>query len=229
MARPTIAWSYSALSTFENCPRKYWATKVAKVVSDVNADNTEGDQDHKALQYHFQKGLALPPKLAFLQPLSDRLKAVPGERYVEYSMCLRQDLVPTHFRDWDNAWVRGAADYVIVDGEQATYLDWKKGKFRENDDQIELTALLLFRHFPQLKKVKGGLVFYNYGKVYPHIVRREDESRLWNGFYARVKEMEHAKIEDAWPTKPNPLCAWCPYKACPFNKLDERLRREGKL
>ncbi|MEV9402363.1 hypothetical protein AB0170_26945, partial [Klebsiella pneumoniae] len=130
-----------------------------KVVSDVNADNTEGDQDHKALQYHFQKGMALPPKLAFLQPLSDRLKAVPGERYVEYSMCLRQDLVPTHFRDWDNAWVRGAADYVIVDGEQATYLDWKKGKFRENDDQIELTALLLFRHFPQLKKVKGGLVF----------------------------------------------------------------------
>ncbi|MEF4262414.1 PD-(D/E)XK nuclease family protein, partial [Escherichia coli] len=94
----------SALSTFENCPRKYWATKVAKVVSDVNADNTEGDQDHKALQYHFQKGMALPPKLAFLQPLSDRLKAVPGERYVEYSMCLRQDLVPTHFRDWDNAW-----------------------------------------------------------------------------------------------------------------------------
>ena len=228
MARPIIAWSFSALNTFENCARKYWATKVRNLVSDINSDNLEGEADHKALQYHFAKGLPLPPKLAGLQPLSARIQSAPGETYVEYGMTLRQDFVPTKFNDWDNAWVRGAADLIKVNGTAAAYFDWKKGKYRESDDQIELTSLLIFAHFPQVEKVSGGLVFYNDGKVYPHIVHRADQSRLWNGFITRVKEMEQAKLEDSWPTNPNPLCGGCAYKDCPFNTVDERLAAEAK-
>lgn len=225
--RPIIAWSFSALTTFENCPRKYWAVKVKKVVSDINSDNLEGDADHLAFQHHFSKGLALPPKLAGLQSLADKLRAAPGEKYIEYPMTLKKDFVPTHFKDWDHAWVRGAADFVIINGERAQYMDWKKGKFRESDDQIELTSLLLFAHFPAVQQVAGGLVFYNAGRVHPHIVRRADAPRLWNSFITRVREMEQAKLEDAWPATPNPLCGWCPYKACPHNTMDERLRKEA--
>lgn len=227
MARPIINWSYSALNTFENCPRKFWATKIKKVVSDVNNDNLEGDADHRALQFHFSKGLALPEKLRHMQAMSDRIKAAPGEMFTEYSMTLTQDLVPTNFRDWDNAWVRGASDLLKIDGPKCNYFDWKKGKYRESDDQIELSSLLIFRHFPAVQRVVGGLVFYNHDKIYPHIVERTDESRLWNGWYGRVKVLEQAKLEDNWPATPNPLCAWCPYKACPHNKTDERLAREA--
>lgn len=227
MSRPIFAWSYSTLTAGENCLRKLWALKIKRVVSDANADNIEGNQDHEALQFHFSKGLALPPKLAALQPLSDKLRAAPGERYVEYGMTLRQDLTPTRFNDWDNAWVRGAGDLIIVNGEKATYFDWKKGKPNQNDDQIELTSLLLFQHFPKVQQVAGGLVFYNHGKVHPHIVKREDAPRLWNSFVSRVKVIEQAKIEDNWPTNPNPLCGWCAYTACPFNKVAERLAVEA--
>lgn len=227
MTRPIIAWSFSALSTFENCPRKYWAVKVAKLVSDINSDNLEGDADHQAFQHHFSKGLPLPSKLAGLQPLADKLRAAPGEKYIEYAMCLKQDFKPTHFKNWDEAWVRGAGDFIIVNGDKAKYFDWKKGKFRESDDQIELTALLLFSHFPAVQQVSGGLVFYNAGRVHPHIVNRSDAPRLWNGYISRVRDMEQAKLNDAWPVNPNPLCGWCPYKACPHNTVEERLRREA--
>ena len=226
--RPIINWSYSALNTFENCPRKFWATKVAKVVSDLNQANVDGDNDHKALQYHMSKGMALPPALTALAPLCSKLKSAPGEKYIEYSMCLKQDFTPTPWNNWDEAWVRGAGDVIIVNGDKAQYFDWKRGKFSANDDQIELTSLLIFAHFPAVQQVAGGLVFYNQGKVHPHMVHRGDASRLWNGYLSRVRDLEQSKTEDSWPATPNPLCGWCPYKACPHNTQDERLAKVAK-
>jgi CRISPR/Cas system-associated exonuclease Cas4 (RecB family) len=229
LPRPIIAWSYSALTSFENCPRKYWATKVAKVVDDSNQYNRAGDSDHSLLQNHMQKGMALPPRLQFLDPLTSKLRAAPGETFVEYQMCLKQDLTPTHFKDWDGAWVRGAGDYVKINGPKALYMDWKSGKPRDEvEDQIDLTALLLFKHFPAVQQMTGALLYYNHNKLAPHIVHRADEARLWNGFITRVRAMEEAKRNDDWPTNPNPLCGWCPYRACPFNKVAEREAAEAQ-
>lgn len=225
-----IFWSFSALGMFENCPRKYWAVKIAKKVSDVNKFNVDGDSDHQMIQHYLQKGLALPPHLQSLVPLFDRVRAAPGEAYVEYAMCLKQDLTVTRFKDFNDGWVRGAGDYVKVNGTLATYLDWKSGKPRsgeEVEDQIDLTALLLFQHFPQVQRVNGGLVYYNHGKVVPHVANRCDAPLLWNKFFVRVKAMEQAKLEDNYPATPNGLCGWCPYKECPHNKMDERLAREA--
>lgn len=227
--RPLVAWSFSALSMFENCRRKYWAVKVAKKVSDANQYNISGDNEHQSIQHHLQKGMALPPSLQPLQPLFDQVRAAPGEQFVEYSMCLKQDFTPTKGNNFAEAWVRAAADYVKVDGAKATYLDWKSGKPRSGEEvesQIELTSLLLFRHFPAVQQVNGGLVYYRHGKVTPHIVRRSDEPLLWNGFISRVKAMEQAKLEDNYPANPNPLCGWCPYLECAHNKVEERLARE---
>ncbi len=226
--RPIIAWSYSALTSFENCPRKYWATKIGKVVSDINQYNMAGDGDHTAIQHYLQKGLALPPAIQPLVPIFDKLRAAPGEQYVEYSMCLKQDMTPTKGTNWNEAWVRGAGDYVKVNGSCAVYMDWKSGKPRtEVEDQISLTALLLFQHFPHVQQVNGALYYYNHNKMAPHIVHRHEAPLLWNGFISRVRDMEKAKLEDNWPATPNPLCGWCPYKACPYNTQDERLRREA--
>lgn len=228
MARPLIAWSYSALSMFENCPRKYWAVKIAKCVNDSNRANMDGDADHQSIEHYMKSGMSLTPHLREVQPLFDKIKAAPGEAYVEYSMTLDEQMVPCRWNDWDKAWVRGAGDYVKINGDVATYFDWKSGKPRTDvADQIDLTALLLFRHFPQVQAVRGGMVYYNHGKLTPHSVNRSQESLLWNGFISRVEVLKKAKVEDNWPTNENPLCGWCPYMACPFNKVNERLAREA--
>jgi hypothetical protein len=225
--KPIQPWSYSALNTFENCPRKFWATKIAKIVSDVNNANYVGDVEHQAIQHYLQKGLMLPPEVVSFKPLLDKIKAAPGQQYVEYAMCLKQDMTPTRFKDWNEGWVRGATDYLKVNGAKAYYFDWKSGKYRVSEDQIELMALMIFRHFPEVQQVNAGLVFYKAGRVHPHIVYKTDEPTLWNGFISRVRDLEQAKLTDNWPATPNPLCGWCPYKACPHNTTDERLAREA--
>lgn len=217
MAKPIIAWSYSAINTFENCPRKFWATKIKKLVSDANRFNMQGDAEHKDFEYFLSKGLALPERTRHFQPMLERIRDAPGQLYVEYKMTLTQQFETTRYNDWDRAWVRGAADVVKVNGTLASYFDWKSGKVRPSDDQIELSALLLFRHFPEVTQVNGGLVFYRHNEVYPHIVHRDDAPRIWNGWIARVRELEAAVTNENWPATPNPLCAYCPYFACPHN------------
>lgn len=217
MTRPVIAWSFSALSTFKNCPRKFWATKIAKVVSDVNQYNAKGDQEHASFENYLKKGLLLPESARHHQPMLDKLAALPGEKYYEFKMTLDTNMVPCKWNEFDIAWVRGAADFLNVFGDKANHFDWKSGKYRPSDEQLELVALLVFRHFPEVNQVNGGLVFYKEHKIHPHIVRRSDEPRLWNSFISDVKQLEEAKQTDNWPATPNPLCGWCPYKACPHN------------
>jgi hypothetical protein len=217
MPKPIIAWSYSTITTFENCPYKLWAVKIKKLVSDVNASNDGGDREHKAFENYGKKGILLPAGLQQFTPMIDKVKAMPGEKYFEYSMTLTEQFIPTKWNDWDNAWVRGAADFLNVNGDKAHYLDWKSGKFNASDDQIELSSLLIFRHFPAVQQVTAGLVFYNKGRIHPHVVHRSDESRLWNHWISRLRVLEAAVKNDEWPKTPNPLCGYCPVKTCPHN------------
>lgn len=230
MPRPIIAWSYSGLTNFEGCARRFWATKVAKIVNDSNQYNMAGDSEHKSIEGRMKRGSPLHPGIAGLEPLMQKLAAAPGQQYVEYSMSLTQDLKPCKWNDWDNVWVRGAGDYVKVNGARANYWDWKSGKVRElNEDQIDLTALLIFQHFPEVEEVTGALVYYRHGHITPPVtVNRSAAGVLWNGFISRVKEMEQAKLQDNWPTNPHPLCGWCAYLQCPFNKVAEREAAEAQ-
>lgn len=225
--RVEMFWSFSALTAFENCPRKYWATRVKKLVSDVGAHNIGGDEEHQSIEHFFKLGLGLPDRMKPLQPLFQNLIAAPGEQFIEYQMCLTDQLVPTKFKDFDRGWVRGAADYLKINGPLATYLDWKSGKVRDEvEDQITLTALLVFQHFPAVQQVNGGLFYYNHNKVKPHVVHRGDVGLHWNGYFSRVAPMLQAKREDHYPPTPNPLCGWCPYTQCQYNTQAARLAKE---
>ncbi len=225
--KPIIAWSYSAITSFENCPYKFWATKIGRIVSDVNQYNAKGDLEHQYFENYLKKGIVLPPEAAPFAPLLDKLKALPGQKYYEYQMTLDANFVPCRWKDYDRAYVRAAADFLHVHDDRAHYFDWKSGKVRKDDEQIELTALMVFKHFPQVQQLNAGLVFYRQNKLHPHIVRRSDEALLWNGWIGRVRELERAVREDSWPKTPNPLCAWCPVLQCPYNRQEERLKREA--
>lgn len=229
MARPLIAWSFSALNMFEQCPRKYWAVKIAKRVNDENQYNVGGDDEHQSLQHYASKGIMLPANLADMKKVIDVANAKPGEKYVEQKLCLTQQLTPCRWNDWDNVWVRGAGDYVKVNGEKAFYLDWKSGKKKSSDDtedQAELTSALIMAHYPAVNVVYSGILFYRYNTLNPHVAHRTDLPRIWNGYHTRVKALEQAKVNDDWPTNPTPLCGWCPDVVCPFNRMQERVAFE---
>lgn len=227
MARPIVAWSFSALESYRNCPRKYWAVKIAKKCSDINKQNSDGDDGHQAFDQYLTKQRSLPAHLAQFTPILERVRVSPGQLYSEYQMALRADYVPCSFKDWDNCWVRAVTDVLVVNGQRAKTIDWKFGKPRKDPAQMELLSAVIFRHFPDVQTVDAAYMYVNHGKLVPYTFHRTEEQRLWMEFLPDVRKLEQSITKDDWPATPNPLCAWCPYDGCAHNTNPE-LRGEKR-
>ena len=213
-----MRWSYSSLNTFRNCPRKWHAVYIQKI-SDANRYNAKGEDEHKVLEARLLKGRPLTPTLAHMEPTVARLEQAEGERHVELGLCLDKNFEPCAYKDWDNGWLRVKLDYLLLrpDRGDAVYIDWKGGKVRKEDDQIELTAATLFCTYPWLQRVHGSLVFVYHDDTHSFTTGRHQLPLIWNQFLPDVRRLEQAIEKDEFPATPNPLCGWCPHKACPHN------------
>ena len=116
--KPT--WSFSSIKTFNQCPKKYYHTKIAK---DYKEDfNTKsilyGNLFHEAAEeYVGGKVETLDPRFDFTQSALDKLKSMEGEKLCEYKMGLTANLEPCGFFDKD-VWFRGVSDLNIVKRER---------------------------------------------------------------------------------------------------------------
>jgi len=217
--KPLITWSYSRISTFENCPRKFYELNIAKSIPYVQgAEAKDGDEQHKDFEAFLKLGRPLSEHNAQYTPLVERFKALPGERYVETDLSLRRDFTPCKSNDWNNVWFRQRADLVVVNGAHATGADWKFGKPRTDEDQAELTALSIFQYHKQVEQVTFLYVFVRHQQLHPATFYRTNITRMWNGWLEKYNKLEQAMKRDEWPATPNPLCGWCPVKKCPHNK-----------
>jgi RecB family exonuclease len=128
------------------------------------------------------------------------------------------DRVPCSFGAKDY-WVRGIADLLVVDGDHGFIVDYKTGSNRFPDPkQLQLMALMAFAHFPELVKIKAGLLFV----VHEHFVTSEYErgalSDLWKDFEAPLERLRLSHTNNSWQPNPTPLCGWCPVSSCEFSK-----------
>ena len=58
------AWSYSALTAFETCPRRFELTRVTRQVKEPQTEATIwGNEVHKALELFAKDGKPLPKNL----------------------------------------------------------------------------------------------------------------------------------------------------------------------
>jgi len=158
------AWSYSAIKTFAQCPKKYFHLKVAKDVKDKpNAAALYGEQAHKAAEDYVAKGTPIEPKFHPMKAIAEVLNAMPGEKFPEMKMGIKKvdgGYEPSEFTAPD-VWWRGIADLVIINGEEAKLVDYKTGKNAKYADvkQLDLMAGALFVLKPELKVVKSALAF----------------------------------------------------------------------
>lgn len=217
-----VTWSFSSLKTFQQCPRKYYHTKVAKdVVEPPTTATIYGTEAHLVAEEYIRDGKPLPGKFEYMQATLDQLNAIPGEKYCEYEMGLREDLSACEFND-PNRWWRGIADLLIINEEKglAHSLDYKTSKNARYADtkQLDLVAAGIFAHFPKIKKVKSGLIFVvskefvkadHYVEMVPKYMEkpRQDVARL-----------EAAMDNGVWNPIQGPLCKFCAVKQCEYNR-----------
>lgn len=228
MVKPP-AWSYSSITLFDQCPKKYYHLRVAKDIKEPDSEAMMYGKDvHTAAENFMRDGIPVPEKYAFMRPLLDKLKAIPGDKHCEIKMGLKRvdgRLVACGFFDKD-VWYRGVADLIIVNKEkgEARVIDYKTGKSAKYADtkQLALMAACVFAHFPEVKKVKAGLLFVVSSEFVKTDYSAESGFTIFSELDEVLASRDVAYETEVFNPKRNFSCkAWCPVLICPHNGRNE--------
>ena len=217
-------WSYSSISLFQQCPQKYYRLRIKKDIVEPHQPHLDyGKEVHKAAEEYVCNDKSLDPRYDFLKPYLDGLKQLPGMKLCEYEMGLTKDFKPCGFYDPD-VWFRGIADLLIIDDDKAKLIDYKTGKSSQYSDtkQLELLALLVFKHFPHVQYIRAGLVFVVAEDLVKAEYVAEVQEQAWQRWLPEIQRLEKALETDVWNARPNFTCRkFCPVVDCEHNGKGE--------
>ena len=220
------AWSYSSITLFDQCPKKYYHLRVVKDIVEKDSEQIiYGKEVHLAAEEYIRDDKPIPEKYAYIKPMLDKLRAIPGEKLCENKLAVKlttdNRLVACDFFDKDTYW-RGIADLIILDREnqEARVIDYKTGSSSKYADtkQLKLLAGAVFTHYPDIKVVKGGLLFV----VPKEFIKEEYDCHFRLAYFEQfrplVQQLEDCHNNGVWNPKRNFSCkAWCPVLDCHHN------------
>jgi hypothetical protein len=217
MTKP-IAWSYSRLTNYEQCPKKFWHLSVQKDFKEPESEAMRyGNQVHKALEERVSKNVPLPAHLTHLEPVAAKFANAPGEKYAELQLAVDENFAPT---TWfaRNVWARAIIDLAIVNGDKALIVDWKTGKMSDDFTQQQVAACMFMIYYPQV--VSMDLMYYWIKDKKPTVrtLTREDTNNVWSPVMRRVRKYVAAHEQTDFPPRPSGLCKkHCPITTCVYH------------
>jgi hypothetical protein len=210
-----FAWSYSALTRYENCPRQYYEINATKQVKDEDSEfSASGKEIHQALHARVCKGQLLPLNYRYLEKTAAKFVGWPGTTSGELRFAMARDFTPVDYFA-PTVFVRVVVDLLIINGSKGLILDWKTGKPQPGFTQLELTAGVLSTHLPELETFELHYEWLKDGTKSHKKLVKQDLVGVWNTFLPRVAKIEAALKTTDFPAKPSGLCRYCPVKSCP--------------
>lgn len=221
--------SFSAMDKFANCPRKFHAYDVLKVIKEPeNPNQREGFRVHKAMADFISRGVPLPSDIErYGDWATTMLTHRPDEKvFVEHKLACTFELKPCeYFSRVDRVWLRAQADLLVINGPNALSVDWKTGK--EPDDryellpknfQLRLTAMLIFLHFPQVQFIENKYVYLAAGTSTQFGMPKEDLRLFIPQMYDVASGIQKAVRSNVWPPRRSGLCKnHCMVSACEYH------------
>lgn len=208
--------SFSSIKLFENCPLRYYHQRIKKSVVDKGGEASQyGERIHSFLEKRIKREAALPQEITHYEPVIGAMEAVLTDAHTllaEQEMSLTKDLTPTGWWDSD-VWMRSKIDVLGLRQNAAVVLDWKTGKRRTDFTQLELFALQVFAHYPQVNEVVSTFVWLKDLAIDKEVYKRDQAPSMWASLIERVNRIEDAAKYDRWPAKPSGLCKFCPCRA----------------
>lgn len=222
MGKPVAAapWSFSKMKSFQTCPKQFYHVNVLKQFPFKETEAMRyGTEFHEAAEHFIRDGTPIPDRFAFARPALEALAAKSGEKLCEQKLGLTAELEACDFFAKD-VWFRGIVDLLIIDGDMATVVDYKTGRSSRYADkgQLELMALSVFRHFPEVTKVRAGLLFVIANELVKAKYKKTGQKDMWLKWLSEYATMEKAFETGVWNPKPSGLCKrHCPVQECPHN------------
>ena len=212
-------WSYSSMSLFQQCPKKYYHLRIIKDINEPTSEQMRyGSLAHTVAEEYVRDGTPIPPPFAYMQEALDKLKSTEGDIYCEHKMGLTRELEPCGFAA-ENVWWRGIADFLVVNGSKARVVDYKTGKNAYPDTkQLELLSLATFKHFPKVESIKAGLLFVVHPSFVTETYHAKEQDERWKKWFGQSEQLDVSIKHDVWNPKQNFTCRnWCPVVSCANN------------
>ena len=214
------SWSFSSIKNFNTCPKQYYHLKVLK---EYPMEQTEqilyGNRFHKAAEEYLRDGTPIPKEFESYREALDLIRDnYPGEIHCELQFALDENLEPCSFKSKD-AWWRGIADLLVINGTKAFCVDYKTGSAKYADKgQLELMALAVFKHYPQIEEVKAGLFFVVHHSFPKETYKVEGQDMLWIKWFKNYGQLRTAHETGVFNPRPSGLCKkHCPVLSCAHN------------
>jgi len=210
-----MAWSYSSLDDFKNCPKAFHAKRVAKTVQETPSEQMIwGNKVHKCFEMRIKNGEALPDYLEEHEPFMQELEALDGEKLTERKIALSTSRQPTTFFAKD-VWMRGIIDFCNVHRDGALLVDYKTGKKHAKFEQLKLFALYTFVEYPDVDYVTTQFYWTKTKDTTEQTFDRSQIAEMWNSFAPDLRQYVQAFKDDVWQPRPSGLCnGWCPVTDC---------------
>ena len=218
--KKAFSWSYSKLTTFENCPRRHYHYDVLKDVVEQKSEKLlEGDTLHEQAAAYLSKGAEMPTGRTVLKKYCDKIiagqQALGGKLLVEQKFAITESFRPCAWFA-DDTWFRAIGDAVTIAGPVALIVDWKTGKILEDSQQLALSAAAIFAHYPQVRKVRSEFIWLAHDCNTAEVYSRDGMVRMWDNLWPRIEALKHAYTTVEYPAKPGGLCRkYCAVKTCP--------------
>ena len=213
-----IAWSYSRLRMFKECPRQMWHNAAApkghpdKLEFKQSKAMLDGVEVDNALTARIATGTPLPSKFTPYESMAAAVTAAPGAKFTQLQLALDQTFKPCRYKDWEHAWVRAIYDAAVINGLIAHVFDWKNGQIWLDDDQLRLFATVGFHQFPEVETIHTSYVWLKHGVTSDKTYTRRELPDLWQTFLPDVERMQVAFKSQTWPAAPvrgAKSCAYC--------------------
>lgn len=220
-----IPLSWSRISTFRECPYKFWETYLSKTYPDEsnNPAFVKGTEIHKQVDDYIKTGdsTKLGTIAATAKPLVDKLcTADNGTKFSGEVQCAVDDNWQAVNWFGKNIMFRAIYDaqYLDYDFKRAILIDWKTGKVRpyeEERGQLHLSAAILFELEPEIDVIKASYNFLEHNEVTTTMFHRKDHAANKAAW-----ELEALTINETkeWLPKKNKYCHFCLSQTCPLKK-----------
>lgn len=210
-------WSFTKLDKFENCPKQFYETDVAKRWPvETTQDMLWGRSVHKTFENYLLYGTPLSADLQVHQEFLDRFKAQPGELAGEEKIALNLQLERCGYFDKD-VWYRGQVDARKRHGVRAHILDHKTGKVKNDYTQLKSFALWEFLTQPQIEVVQAEYYWTQIRGTNGETYTRAQVPELLAFFAPKLHRYADAFLTNTWAPKQSGLCnGWCPVTTCEF-------------
>lgn len=216
--KKAFAWSYSALTHFESCPKKHWHLRIAKDYKEEESEVIKyGHYVHKALENFCTKNKPLPMDLSHLEKHVAKYRDIPLEKLAEQKMAINAQYEPTGWFDSD-VYCRAVLDLVVLGNKHAVIVDWKTGRELDDDLQLRLMAVMLFLHKPELEVINAVFFYTKTKRANTVAVTRDMVPEVWVEIMPRVRRLKSAIEDTEFPANPSGLCRrHCPITGCPHH------------